>query len=151
IAVSLIPRLMNTVAHDLNTVIALLHDRHGLHDSRIALFGVSLGTLLASFAFARDGIGTRLLGTLGHADLHRFARSYTPSVTPLVVSRPGRLLGKLAALVFGRIVTAGIDFLSVLNELCSGNEACVSASPMSFAERVGGDRRVRFLVGGDDP
>ena len=57
--------------------------RQALGDGRVALFGVSLGCLLASFAFARDGVGQRLLGAIGHADLNLFARSYAPPLTPL--------------------------------------------------------------------
>ncbi len=146
----LIPRLMDAVARDFNTVLTIVRERHGLQDSRVALFGVSLGTLLASYAFMRDGIGCRLLGTLGHADLYHFARSYTPPFTPLIVSQAGRALGKLASLFFGRVVHAGIGFLTILQEICSGGNSCIEANPMTFAERVTADRRVRFLVGLED-
>ena len=79
---SLVPNLMSAAARDISTVMGLVEERYGLSDSRRALFGVSLGTLLASFAFLRDGLGERLLGTIGHTDLHRFARSYTPTFAP---------------------------------------------------------------------
>lgn len=147
---SLVASLMDCVGRDFQTVLGLVRERHGLHDGRVALFGVSLGTLLASFAFMRDGVGCRLLGTLGHADLYHFARSYTPAWTPLLTSLPGRLLGKLAGLCFGRVVPAGLDFLAVLREVCMGGDHCIAANPMSFIDRVGTGRWVRFLVGQDD-
>jgi hypothetical protein len=147
---ALVPLLVQTVARDFGTVLDLIEQRHGLGDPRRALFGVSLGTLLAAFAFARDGIGERLLGTLGHADLSRFARSYSPFFASLAVSLPGRLLGRLAALWFGPLVRVGIDFLGVLREVAAGGPLCAQASPMTFCERVGPGRRVRFLVGKED-
>jgi len=148
---NLVLSLMAVAARDFQTVLHLLLEQHGLKDGRLALFGVSLGTLLAAFAFTRDGLGGRLLGTLGHADLRRFARSYTPRFTPLLASPPGRLLGRLAGLWFGPLVPAALDFLTVLRDLCAGGECCTAADPMTFVDRVGPDRRVRFLVGQDDP
>jgi pimeloyl-ACP methyl ester carboxylesterase len=150
VEVGLVPLLMEIVARDIATVVRLIQDRHGLGDSRQALFGVSLGTLLAAYAFMRDGVGARLLGTLGHADLCRFARSYTPRFAPLAASLPGRLLSKFAGLLLGPIVPATVDFLGVLNELCAGGEVCIGSNPMTFLERVTGERRVRFLVGRED-
>ncbi len=150
IDVSLVPRLVDAVARDFRTALGIASARHRLHDPRVALFGVSLGTLLAAHAFVRDGTGTRLLGTLGHADLYRFARSYTPSVAPYILSGPGRLLGKLAALFLGPVVPAGMSFLGVLRDLCVGGDHCTAANPMEFADRVASNRRVRFLVGAED-
>jgi hypothetical protein len=148
IRTALVTLLMEAVAQDFQTVIALLRERHGLWSRRLALFGVSLGTLLSSFAFMRDGVGVRLLGALGHADLPRFARSYAPYFTPVIASLPGRLLGRLAALWFGAPVRAAVEFLTVLREL--GKHRLNSANPMNYADRVGPDRRVRFLVGKED-
>jgi hypothetical protein len=71
----LVLRLFDAVARDDGTVLRLIEQRHGLTDGRRILFGVSLGTLLAAFAVMRDGIGQRLLGAIGPADLRRFARS----------------------------------------------------------------------------
>lgn len=148
--VGLVPLLMEAVARDMRTVIELAQQRHGLSDPRRALFGVSLGTLLAAFSFMRDGTGSRLLGTLGHADLHRFARGYTPRFALLAASLPGRLLGKLLGLILGPAVPATVDFMGVLRELCSGGPICKDCNPMSFLERVSPDRRARFLVGQED-
>ena len=146
----LVPRLMEAVTDDFQIVVDLIAERHGLCDSRRALFGVSLGTLLEAYAFMKHSVGCRLLGTLGHADLQLFARSYAPFITPLAISLPGRLLGQLATLWFGTSVSAALDFLSVLHELCSGGEHCVQANPMTFLDRVGPGRQVRFLVGRED-
>ncbi len=151
VEVTLVPKLMDAVAQDFQTIQSLIRERHGLVDRRLALFGVSLGTVMSSFAFMRDGIGTRLLGTLGHANLRAFARSYEPRYTPLLVSRPGRVFGKLASLYFGRVVPAGINFLGVLRDISAGGAQSVNANPMTYADRVGADRRVRFLVGLEDP
>ena len=148
---SLVLSLMDAVAHDIQTVLSLLRERHGLCDGRVALFGVSLGTLLTAFAFTRDGVGRRLLGTLGHADLWQFVRSYSPFFTPLLASPPGRMLGELAGLWIGPMVPAALDFLTVLSELCTDGPCSVDSNPMTFSNRVGSDRRVRFLVGQNDP
>ena len=147
---SFVPLLMDVVARDMQTVLDLVRERHGLHDHRVALFGVSLGTLLTAYAFMKEGIGTRLLGTIGHADLPAFARSYSPSLVRWVPALPGRLLGKLAGLYYGPAVPAGIDLLVMLREVGSGGSCCAMANPMSFLDRVGPGRRIRFLVGDED-
>lgn len=54
----------------------ILIERHGLRGDRIALFGVSLGVLISSFIFLRDGFGQRLLGCIGRTLL-----DYTPFCT----------------------------------------------------------------------
>jgi pimeloyl-ACP methyl ester carboxylesterase len=148
---ALVPLIMEAVARDYQTVLALLRERHGLTDERVALFGVSLGTLLSSYAFLRDGVGKRLLGSLGHADLRSFARSYAPRFTHLAASRPGRWLAWLASLWFGPVIHGTVEFLCVLRELGAGGKVCVSADPMSYADRIGEGRPVRFLVGQEDP
>ncbi|HEY1187117.1 MAG TPA: hypothetical protein VGE74_05635, partial [Gemmata sp.] len=151
IGAELIPRLAGAVARDFETVLGIARERHGLRDGRVALFGVSLGVLLAGHAFTRDGIGTRLLGAIGHTDLHRFARSYTPPLgRHLLASWPGRAFAALAARLFGRTVAAGVSFLAALCDLCQDGEHCAAANPMTFADRVTTGRRVRFLVGGAD-
>lgn len=151
ISAGLVPMMMSVTARDIATVLSLVRDRHGLVNERVALFGVSLGTLLSAFAFMHDGIGTRLLGTLGHADLARFARSYAPFFTPLAATLPARLLAKLAGQVLGPAAPATVEFLAVLNGLMTGIGTAAAANPMSYIDRVAADRRVRFLVGKDDP
>jgi pimeloyl-ACP methyl ester carboxylesterase len=147
----LVANMMEAVARDFRLVLRLLRERHGLIDPRLALFGVSLGTLLASFTFMRDGIGQRLLGTIGHADLPHFAASYAPRFTPLLSSLPVRLLGLLLSRVMGRHVDASLAFVAVLNELIGSLNTTFGVNPMDYADRVKRGRRVRFLVGRDDP
>src|SRR5262245_45222087 len=113
--------MADAVMADLSLVKDLLRDRHGLRDARLALFGVSLGCLLTGYAFTREGLGQRLLGAIGHPDLRLFARSYAPFLTPLLVSLPGRAVGKLLSLFLGRFPGTALAFLSVLNDLCRGS------------------------------
>src|SRR5262245_5167319 len=64
---ALVAGMMEAITGDVQIVTTLAEERHGLSDPRRALFGVSLGALLAAFAFTRDGVGERLLGVIGHA------------------------------------------------------------------------------------
>jgi len=147
ISAALVVSLFHAVAKDYATVLRLVEDRYGLTDPRRALFGVSLGTLRSSFAFLRDGIGTRLLGTIGHADLPRFVRSYTPPSVQFLSAMPLGLLGRVA----GARATAGLAFLRVLDELARGRGHAHTINPMGYADRIGEGRRVRLLVGERDP
>src|SRR5262245_5619178 len=61
----LVPHFFEAVRRDYQTVQGILVERHHLTDERLALFGVSLGALLSSLVFARDGIGERLLCAIG--------------------------------------------------------------------------------------
>jgi hypothetical protein len=146
----LLQRIMEAVARDLQTVLGLAGERHGLRDSRRALFGVSLGALLTSFAFLRDGTGERLLGAIGHADLPRFARSYTPSMGRWLATLPARVLAELGGWFYSQGLAAGLQFVAVLNELAHGSAALACANPMTYAAKAG-NRRVRFLIGDIDP
>jgi hypothetical protein len=148
---ALVTAVMEAVARDLITVFEVIAERHALQDSRRALFGVSLGTLLAAFAFMRDGIAMRLLGTIGHPDLHLFARSYTPFLTPLLVNLPVRTTAKLfRSLTGNKTAEAVVEFLSLLSESCLETGRCRDANPMAYLERVESGRRVRFLLGEKD-
>jgi hypothetical protein len=147
---SLLQHIMEAVARDMQTVLGLAAERHGLRDSRRALFGVSLGALLTSFAFLRDGTGERLLGAIGHADLPRFARSYTPSTARWLATLPARVLAELGGWFYSQGLAAGLQFVAVLNELAHGSLAMAPANPMTYAVKAG-NRRVRFLVGDIDP
>jgi hypothetical protein len=146
----LLQRIMEAVARDMQTVFALVGERHGLRDSRRVLFGVSLGALLASFGFLRDGLGERLLGSIGHADLPRFARSYTPSTARWLATLPARVLAELGGWFYSQGLAAGLQFVAVLNELSHGTAALAAANPMTFAVKAG-HRRIRYLVGDIDP
>jgi hypothetical protein len=141
---------MEVMARDLGTVRYLLSERHGLRDPRVALFGVSLGALLCSFAFLRDGLGERLLCAIGHSDLMRFARSYAPAVTPLLLSAPVRLVSRLAYLFNAPWMSATTEFLTLLTALMADSPHVRAANPMTYIDRAGA-RKVRFLVGGLDP
>ncbi|HYT95364.1 MAG TPA: hypothetical protein VEL76_41985 [Gemmataceae bacterium] len=151
ITTALILQLFELVARDCGTVLRLIEERHGLTDERRALFGVSLGTLLSAFAFLRDGIGIRLLGTIGHADLPHFARSYAPWFRPLLGWVPEDLLGAYGAMVFGAQLAVKLSFCRVLHELTTDSGLARLANPLSYLDRAGAGRRVRFLVGRDDP
>jgi hypothetical protein len=146
----LLQRIMEAVARDLQTVLGLAGERHGLRDSRRALFGVSLGALLTSFAFLRDGTGERLLGAIGHADLPRFARSYTPSTARWLATLPARVLAELGGWFYSQGLAAGLQFVAVLNELAHGTAALAPANPMTYAVKAG-SRRIRYLIGDIDP
>jgi hypothetical protein len=147
---SLLQRIMEAVARDLQTVLGIAGDRHGLRDGRRALFGVSLGSLLTAFAFLRDGTGERLLGTIGHADLPRFARSYTPSTARWMATLPARVLAELGGWFYSQGLAAGLQFVAVLNELAHGSAALAVSNPMNYAVKAGA-RRIRYLIGDIDP
>jgi hypothetical protein len=146
----LVLHIMQAMARDCATALRLAAERHGLTDRRVALFGVSLGALLTAYAFLRDGLGVRLLGAIGHADLPTFARSYRPCGTPVFASTPVRAVGQVIGRMAGPRVIAGFDFLAVLNELGRSPARLAQANPMHFLDRLGPGRCVRFLVGGDD-
>jgi hypothetical protein len=151
VTAALANRLIKLTARDFGVVLRLVEERHGLTDPRRALFGVSMGAVLASYAFLAEGLGRRLLGAIGHADLRRFARSYAPLFLPVLASPPVRLLGQVVAAFQGPRVKAGLAFLGVLNELASRAGSTRSANPMRYAGQIGRGRRVRFLVGAEDP
>lgn len=146
----LVQGMFEAVALDFALVRDLLRHRHGLTDDRLALFGVSLGCLLASFAFLRDGVGERLLGVIGHADLQAFATSYAPSLTPLLASSPAWFVSRALAAFLGSYPQATVEFLGILSELSHGALKSVPLNPMTYLDRLGPGRRVRFLVGQND-
>jgi pimeloyl-ACP methyl ester carboxylesterase len=143
----LMPRLMDVVARDLTIVRGLLADRHGMHDTRVALFGVSLGALLCSFAFLRDGLGARLLCAIGHSDLKLFARSYAPAFTPILASTPVRLLSRLAVRFKAPWLTASTEFLGLLSQLMHDSPHVRAANPMTYVDASRNGRPARFLAG----
>jgi pimeloyl-ACP methyl ester carboxylesterase len=147
---ALVVGLMEMASRDLAEARRFLGERHGLTDERVVLFGVSLGALLTAHAFMRDGLGQRLLGTIGHANLPAFARSYTPKALAIVPALVLRLLGRGAALLGGSRGAAGLAFAGMLRELQRPRGELALANPMHYAERVGAERRVRFLVGAED-
>jgi pimeloyl-ACP methyl ester carboxylesterase len=147
----LMAHLFKAAARDVSSVLRLVRERHGLTEERVALFGVSLGTLLTALAFLRDGVGQRLLGTIGHPDLTLFARTYRPAWVPIVTSPPLSLIAVLAQILGGVRGKAALGLFRLMNELCRGTPAAQAINPMTYADRVGPGRPVRLLVGGDDP
>ena len=145
-----VARVMEGVARDFQIVLRLIEERHGLTDPRRALFGVSLGVLLSAFAFLRDGVGQRLLGTVGHADLRRFARSFAPAGTRVLGAPPVWPMLNLATRFASPRTRAGAGFLRMLCELGRGRETPESGNPMAYLDRASPDRPVRFLVGTED-
>jgi hypothetical protein len=90
--------------------------RHQLTSDKIALFGVSLGVILSGSIFVHEGFGQRLLGTIGHFDIPRFARScifvsfyfiYFVSLLSFMEIDVGALLPTLASSMVG----ASIEWL----------------------------------------
>lgn len=141
--------MMDMVARDLKVVASLLRERHNLSSDRLALFGVSMGCLLSSLAFTRDGLGQRLLGVIGHADLRLFARSYAPSPTPFLASPLVSWIANPLSWRWGKFSIAARDFLLILNDLRRGKASKVN--PMTYVQRVEHPRLVRFLLGRKDP
>ncbi len=152
-------RLMDGVARDVRAVFGLMAERYDLVDPRRALFGISMGTLFTSFAFMRDGLGQRLLGVIGHGDLAAFARSYFAPHKDLACS----LLGKVAEWMSGPLngllrdrfgvqdATAFIPFARLLCHVAAHPDSAREANAITFVNRVGADRPVRYLVGEHDP
>jgi hypothetical protein len=151
ISTRLVVGLFKAVARDYGTVLQLLEERHGLTDPRRGLCGVSLGALLSAYVFLKDGVGERLLGAIGHADLPRFARSYAPWFRPVAPFLPVGLLGRVMSLFVGPRLHVALAFLKVLHELTKDRGPLRSINPMTYADGIGQGRRVRFLVGADDP
>jgi hypothetical protein len=151
ITTRLVLGLFHAVARDFGTVLRLIEERHGLTDRRRALFGVSMGVLLSGYVFLRYRVGERLLGAIGHADLPAFARSYAPWFRPVAPFLPVNLLDDWVTLFAGPRLHTGLAFLGVLHELTQARGPVRGINPMTYTDRVGEGRRVRFLVGADDP
>lgn len=142
--------MMGAMARDLQTVNWLIADRHGLGHERKALLGVSMGCLFASFAFTCDGFGQRLLGVIGHSDSQLFARSFAPPIPSVLLKYPASALADFIGLFVGPFPKAGVMFLNLLAEMRGDGEWVTKSNPMSYADRVDGTRKVRFLAGKDD-
>jgi hypothetical protein len=151
ITARLVIGLFHAVARDFGTVLGLIEERHGLTDRRRALFGVSMGVLLSAYVFLRYGVGERLLGAIGHAELPAFARSYAPWFRAVAPFLPVDLLDDWVTMFAGPRLHVGLAFLAVLNELTKNRGPVRGINPMTYADRIGPGRRVRLLVGADDP
>jgi hypothetical protein len=142
--------IFNCTARDIARVYDLCRDRYNLTDSRLALFGVSMGVLQTAFAFTANGIGERLLGVIGHADLKTFAQSWGKIILPDLAVSP---LGLLAEGLFGKFrpeLKAMVSVLRVAKHLKDPDDFGRACNPMTYIDRVKPSRRVRFLVGDSD-
>ncbi|HEY9653429.1 MAG TPA: hypothetical protein V6C95_22400 [Coleofasciculaceae cyanobacterium] len=146
----LLLRIFSCTARDIAIVRDLCRDRYNLTDSRLALFGVSMGVLQSAFAFTADGLGERLLGTIGHADLQMFAKTWGNFILPDLAASP---LGKLAELLlepFQPELKSMVSVLRMVKDLKHPDEYGRACNPMTYIDRVKPPRRVRFLVGDRD-
>lgn len=146
----LLLRVFNSTARDIALVRDLCRDRYDLTDSRLALFGVSMGVLQTAFAFTANGIGERLLGVIGHADLKTFAKSWGNILLPDLAASP---LGLLAEGLLGRFqpnLKPMVSIMRVVKNLKDPDDFAARSNPMTYIDRVKPPRRVRFLVGDGD-
>jgi hypothetical protein len=147
----LLLRIFSCVARDIRLVRDFCRDRYNLTDSRLALFGVSMGVLQSAFAFTTDGIGERLLGAIGHADLQTFAKSWGNLMLADLAASP---LGFLAEAMLGKFLPelkSVVPVLRMVKHLKDPDEYGRACNPMTYIDRVKPPRRVRFLVGDRDP
>lgn len=143
--------IFRSTAADIARVHEFCCDRYGLNSSRLALFGVSMGVLQAAYAFTANNIGERLLGTIGHADISSFAKSWGYLLLPDLAASP---LGGLAETVLQRLqpdLTPIVQLLRLAKNLKDPDEYAWACNPMNYIEQVKLPRRVRFLVGAQDP
>lgn len=152
--------MFDGVAADLPEVLALTEAEHGLGAERRALFGVSFGCLLSSLAFARDGVGDRLFGAIGHPDLGAMARGLVDGfarfsgLPPALISTGIRLGGvaDAAARRYGGDAAVGmLQFARLLHTVGRGGRALDGLDPIRFASNVPADRPAHFLAGAEDP
>jgi hypothetical protein len=146
----LLLRIFSCTARDIRLVRDFCRDRYNLTDSRLALFGVSMGVLQTAFTFTADGIGERLLGVIGHADLKTFAKTWGNFILPDLASSP---LGLLAEALLGRCqpdLKCMVPVLRMVKHLKHPDEYGRACNPMNYIDRVKPPRRVRFLVGDRD-
>jgi hypothetical protein len=139
----LLLQIFRSSALDIARVRNFCRDRYGLNDSRLALFGVSMGVLQAAYAFTADGLGDRLLGAIGHANLQSFAKSWGYQVLPDLAASP---LGGLLSLVLPDLKPV-VKVLQVAKNLKYPDEYGYACNPMTYIQRVKPDRKIRFLVG----
>ena len=154
-------RLFDGVAADLPALLELASSAHGLgRGGRRALFGVSFGCLLSSTAFARDGVGARFFGAIGHPDLPAMARGLLDgfarfSGLPATVVASGLRLGPVAEAAARRVggepAVGALRLARLLQTLGRGGKAVAGFNPLAFADRAGPGRPAFFLAGAADP
>ncbi|MDT0630381.1 hypothetical protein RQM47_04495 [Rubrivirga sp. S365] len=154
-------RLFDGVAADVPAVLGLADREHGLgRGGRQALFGVSFGCLLSATAFARDGVGARFFGAIGHPDLPAMARGLLDgfarfSGLPAAVVAGGLRLGPVAEAAARRMggepAVGALRLARLLQTLGRGGKAAAAVDPLAWAGRVTADRPAFFLAGEADP
>ena len=158
--VPLAGRLFDGVAADLPALLAFAESEHGLGAERRALFGVSFGCLLSSLAFARDGVGDRLFGAIGHPGLPAMSRGLVGAFVgfsglPPAVVEGGLRLGPLADAAArrygGEQAVGAVRFARMLGALGRGGRAVRPFDPLAFADEVPASRPAHFLAGEVDP
>lgn len=160
---SFMARLFEGVGDDFRKVRALAARNHGMvkaeSDDQVALFGISFGCLLSSWAFMAEGQGQRLLGAIGHSDLPTFAGGLVREVERYfggfrfgsVMRGPIISAVKSAAVArFGPHAAGAVDALVFLQALARGGSEVRRMNPLAFAGKVVQPRRVRYLAGGRD-
>ncbi|HLP88570.1 MAG TPA: alpha/beta hydrolase [Nostocaceae cyanobacterium] len=143
-------RMFQRTSVDIARVQEFCSDRYGISSTRLTLFGVSMGVLYTSYAFTADGIGERLLGAIGHSDLHSFVRSWSSEFLPDLAASP---LGQLAELFINRTnseLHSVIKLFQLAKEVKYPDKNALACNPMTYIERVKLPRRSRFLVGQTD-
>lgn len=149
-------QIFQRVAIDISQIRDFCGDRYGLTDSRLALFGVSMGVLLAGYAFTSAGMGERLLGAIGHANLQTFARTWGRFFLPELAASPVGSLIEAIAPKFKSIapiqqILPSIKLLQTVYHLKYPDQYALASNPITYANQVSPHRRVRFLVGVKDP
>ncbi|MFM7405410.1 MAG: alpha/beta hydrolase [Cuspidothrix sp.] len=146
----LLLHLFRKNADDVNKVHELCRQRYGVGDSKLALFGVSMGVLETAYCFTAHGIGERLLGTIGHADLAYFAKTWGGGMIPDLTASPlGKIAANIAQLLQPDTKTI-INLLQLVKNLKDPDEFAIACNPMTYIDQVESHRKVRFLVGHND-
>lgn len=84
----LLSQVFRSTASDIARVREFCSNQYGLTNSRVGLFGVSMGVLFGAYAFTTEGIGERLLGAIGHGNLQAFARTWGRLWLPELAASP---------------------------------------------------------------
>jgi hypothetical protein len=147
----LLLHLLEKNAEDLNKVHQFCQEKYGVGKHKLALFGVSMGVLETAYCFTAHGIGDRLLGAIGHADLLSFANSWGGGFLPILASSPlGEIVGNLLDKIQPETKTI-INLLQLVQNIKKPDQYATACNPLSYIDRVKSHRQVRFLVGENDP
>jgi hypothetical protein len=146
----LLLHLFRKNADDITKIHEFCCERYGISNTKLALFGVSMGVLETAYCFTAHGIGERLLGTIGHADLKSFAKTWGGCILPDLAASPlGKMVGNIAELLQPETKTI-INLLQLVKNLKNPDEFALACNPMTYIDQVKSDRKVRFLVGTND-